>query len=179
MNDPDVWFAKILLTFAVLNSFSEKNKKEKPIVKWWDMQKTIHGTDSIVMSKSSKSSPKEKPPVLECSDENQPELGQESKPDSEAALNQSTDGLTWLDGLPPNLDGMEQEVFTIEDTVDVNAPYLLDLLNSAPTTTHSSEPGHSNPSCPKALLPVLTAPKDMDWSIWWHCGPDMVVILTI
>jgi len=84
----------------------KKNKREKPIVKWQDMQKTIHGMDDIVMSNLWKSSPKEKPPVLECSDENQPELGQESKPDSKMVLNQSTNGLTWLDGLLPNLDGV-------------------------------------------------------------------------
>jgi hypothetical protein len=164
-----VRFDETRLTLSILNGFSEKkNRKEKPIVKWRDMQKMIHGADDIATS--SKLFAGGKPPALEpASDgdeaENSPEFRRESESDSEAASNGSADGLTWLDGPPPNLVGMEREVFTVEDTVDVGAPYLLDLLDSAPTTARS-QPGNRSRALPPPVPSALVAPKDKDWSIW-------------
>jgi hypothetical protein len=140
----------------------KKMKKEKPIVKWRDMQKTIHGADDIVIS--SKSSLTEKPPVLEHDPEDPPESVREHESDSETTLNESGDGLTWLDGPPPNLANVERYVFNVEDTVNVGSSYLLDLLDSTPTMVRSQPSNRPKAPLPPSSAP--TAPKETDWSVW-------------
>jgi hypothetical protein len=72
------------------------------------MQKTIHGADDLIIS--SKSSLKERPPVME----HDIEALADSAGDSESESNMTTrsphenhDGLHWLDGPPPNLVDVE------------------------------------------------------------------------
>jgi hypothetical protein len=95
--------------------------------------------------------------------------------ESESNLNMTTrsphknhDGLHWLDGPPPNLVDMERHVFTIEDTVNINSSYLLDLLNSASTTTATTQGQllHRAPVLPPSVPAAPMPPKVMDWSIW-------------
>jgi hypothetical protein len=132
------------------------------------MQKTIHGADDIITS--SKSSLNKRPPVLQQEDiEATSHSDEDSEPDPDLTTgpsNRNHDGLYWLDGPPPNLDNVERCVFTIEDTIDISSPYLLDLLDSTPPTIATavrSHPVHRAPVLPPA---VRTAPKETDWGIW-------------
>ena len=106
------------------------------------MQKTIHGADDVITS--SKSSPKERPPVLgEDEDEDLLDVDADSESESEvtgAGSKESGDGLSWLDGPPPKLGDVERHVFSIEDTVDLGSSYLLDLLDSTPIIPARSHP---------------------------------------
>ena len=119
------------------------------------MQKTIHGADDVITS--SKSSPKERPPVLE-EDEDLLDVDADSESESEvtgAGSKESDDGLSWLDGSPPKLGNVERRIFSIEDTVDLGSSYLLDLLDSTPIIPARSHPT----SRPKAHAPPLACSK--------------------
>jgi hypothetical protein len=152
--------------FATLNLAQKKNRKEKPIVKWRDMQTTIHGVDDVVVM-SSKPSPIEKPPALEQdSDDVELESVEDYKSDAETTSKESGDGLTWLDGPPPKLDNVEQCVFNIADTVDVGSSYLLDLLDSTSTVVWNQPGNHPRAPLPPSSVLMPMAPKDKDWTIW-------------
>jgi hypothetical protein len=74
---------------------TEKKEKVKPVIKWHDMQKTIHGADGIITS--SRSSPKERPPVL-GEDEDLSDADEDSESESEevgVGSKESDDGLSW------------------------------------------------------------------------------------
>jgi hypothetical protein len=151
--------------FATLNLAQKKKRKEKPIVKWRDMQATIHGADDVVMS--SKPSPTEKPPALE-QDSDDFELGSvgDYESDAETASKEIGDGLTWLDGPPPKLDNVEQRVFNIADTVDVGSSYLLDLLDLTSTVVRNQPGNRPRAPLPPSSVLMPMAPKDKDWTIW-------------
>lgn len=152
--------------FHRANDPDKKPKKSKPIIKWRDMQKMIHGADDLITS--SKSSVKERPPVMEHDIEALADSDGDSESESNmttGALHENHDGLHWLDGPPQNLVNVERCAFTIEDTVNINSSYLLDLLDSTSATaaTAQGQPIHRAPVLPPS---IRAAPKETDWSIW-------------
>jgi hypothetical protein len=85
----------------------------------------MHGADNLITL--SKSDSKAQPPILE-----QDKAPFDEDEDTEPRLNtmatgaskENHDGLYSLDGPSPNLDNVEQHIFTIEDTIDVGSSYF-------------------------------------------------------
>ena len=106
----------------------------------------------------------EQPPVMEHDIEELADSDGDSESESNmttGALHENHNGLHWLDGPPQNLVNVEQHAFTIEDTMNINLSYLLDLLNSTSATAWG-QPIHWAPVPPS----ICAAPKEMDWNIW-------------
>jgi len=108
----NVWITFSLLTCDTYSFITPQKKdlKVKPIIKWHDMQKIIHGADDIITS-----SPKERPPVLV---EGEDLLGVDDNSESKSEVagvgsKESDDGLSWLNGPPPKLHNVEQWAFSI------------------------------------------------------------------
>jgi len=130
------------------------------------MQTTIHGVDDLVTS--SKSDSKEWPPILE-QDKASSDEDEDTKPRlnmmASGASKENHDGLYWLDGPSPNLNNVEQCVFTIEDTIDVSSSYLFDLLDSTSLTAAMVQGQHMHWAPVQPPL-IHTTPKEANWSIW-------------
>jgi hypothetical protein len=135
--------------------YTQNKAKPKPVVKWRDMTSTIHGPDIDAPSRKEHL-------VSQHADD------AESASELDMDSGELNDGLTWLDGPPPDLTNIERHEFNVAKHIDITSPYLLDILADTPAVASGRVlgPGQARDRPVTQPLKELMTPDDGDWGKW-------------